>query len=125
MCAVLHVPGFAGAGDGSGVGWLEGEIMVLRSRDLSSSSGISSSPLSVAAGRSEGVVVLGVVTWVCCSVAVLTGGVGRDVTCVCMISSASGTEGGEVFYRLMDWLGSRDPLTPYDTHVAHRLGLDD
>jgi hypothetical protein len=30
MCVVLHVPGFAGAGDGSGVGWLEGEIMVLR-----------------------------------------------------------------------------------------------
>jgi hypothetical protein len=42
-----------------------------------------------------------------------------------VISSASGTEGGEVFYGLMDWLGSRDPLTPYDTRMAHRLGLDD
>jgi hypothetical protein len=42
-----------------------------------------------------------------------------------LISSASGTEGGEVFYRLMDWLGSRDPLTPYNTHVAHRFGLAD
>ena len=42
-----------------------------------------------------------------------------------MISSASGTEGGEVFYGPTDWLGSRDPMTPYDTRVAHRLGLDD
>jgi hypothetical protein len=42
-----------------------------------------------------------------------------------LISSASGTEGGEVFYRLTDWLGSRDPLIPYNTRMAHRLGLDD
>jgi Ni,Fe-hydrogenase III small subunit len=42
-----------------------------------------------------------------------------------VISSASGTEGGEVFYGLTDWLGSRDPLIPYDTHVAHRFGLAD
>jgi hypothetical protein len=28
-----------------------------------------------------------------------------------MISSASGTERGEVFYRPTDWLGSRDPMT--------------
>jgi hypothetical protein len=33
--------------------------------------------------------------------------------------------GGEVFYGLTDWLGSRDPMTPYNTHVAHRFGLDD
>jgi hypothetical protein len=42
-----------------------------------------------------------------------------------MISSTSGTEGGEVFYGLTDWLGSRDPMTPYNTCVAHRLGLGD
>jgi hypothetical protein len=42
-----------------------------------------------------------------------------------VISSASGTEGGEVFYRLTDWLGSHDPTIPYDTHMAHRFGLDD
>jgi hypothetical protein len=42
-----------------------------------------------------------------------------------VISSASGMERSEVFYRLTDWLGSRDPMTPYNTHVAHRLGLDD
>jgi hypothetical protein len=42
-----------------------------------------------------------------------------------VISSAFGTEEGEVFYGLTDWLGSRDPLTPYDTRVAHRSGLDD
>jgi hypothetical protein len=42
-----------------------------------------------------------------------------------VISSAVGTEGGEVFHGLMDWLGSRDPLIPYDTRVAHRFGLDD
>jgi hypothetical protein len=42
-----------------------------------------------------------------------------------MISSAFGTEEGEVFYRLTDWLGSRDPLTPYNTRMAHRFGLDD
>jgi hypothetical protein len=42
-----------------------------------------------------------------------------------VISSASGTEGGEVFYGLTDWLGSRDPMTPYNTCVAHRFGLDD
>ena len=30
-----------------------------------------------------------------------------------VISSASGTEGGEVFYGPTDWLGSRDPMTHY------------
>jgi hypothetical protein len=30
-----------------------------------------------------------------------------------VISSAFGMEEGEVFYRLMDWLGSHDPMTPY------------
>jgi hypothetical protein len=33
--------------------------------------------------------------------------------------------GGEVFYGLTDWLGSRDPMTLYDICVFHRLGLDD
>ena len=47
---VLRVPEFAGAGDDSGVGWLDDEITVLRPGDLSSSSGNSSSPLSVAIG---------------------------------------------------------------------------
>jgi hypothetical protein len=42
-----------------------------------------------------------------------------------VISFAFGTEEGEVFYGLTDWLGSRDPLTPYDTCMAHRYGLDD
>jgi hypothetical protein len=42
-----------------------------------------------------------------------------------VISSASGMEGGEVFDGPTDWLGSRDSMTPYDTRVAHRLGLDD
>ena len=28
-----------------------------------------------------------------------------------LISSTSGMEGGEVFCRLTDWLGSRDPMT--------------
>ena len=37
-----------------------------------------------------------------------------------VISSASGTERGEVFYGPTDWLGSRDPMTPYDTRVARR-----
>jgi hypothetical protein len=37
-----------------------------------------------------------------------------------MISSISGTERGEVFYGPTDWLGSRDPKTHYDTHVAPR-----
>jgi hypothetical protein len=36
-----------------------------------------------------------------------------------VISSISGTERGEVFYGPTDWLRSRDPLTPYDTRVAH------
>ena len=109
MRVVLRVPGFAGAGDGSGVGWLEGEIMVLRSGDLSSSSGISSSPLSVAAGTSEGVVVLGVATWVRCGAAVLTGGVGRDVTCVC-VGVGVGRVGGSVVVAVVDvgvWAGRR------------------
>jgi hypothetical protein len=34
-------------------------------------------------------------------------------------------ERGEVFYGPTDWLGSRDPMTPYDTRMAHQLGLDD
>ena len=42
-----------------------------------------------------------------------------------LISSASGMERGEVFYGPTDWLGSRDPMTPYDTRMAHQLGLDD
>jgi hypothetical protein len=42
-----------------------------------------------------------------------------------VISSAFGTEEGEVFYGLTDWLGSCDPLIPYNTRVAHRFGLDD
>ena len=42
-----------------------------------------------------------------------------------VISFAFGTEEGEVFYGLTDWLGSRDPLTPYNTCMAHRYGLDD
>jgi hypothetical protein len=42
-----------------------------------------------------------------------------------VISSTSGTEEGEVFYGLTDWLGSRDPMTPYNTHMARQLGLDD
>jgi hypothetical protein len=42
-----------------------------------------------------------------------------------VISSASSTERGEVFDGPTDWLGSCDPMTPYDTRVAHRLGLDD
>jgi hypothetical protein len=32
-----------------------------------------------------------------------------------VISSASGTERGEVFYGPTDWLGSRDPMT----HIRH------
>jgi hypothetical protein len=42
-----------------------------------------------------------------------------------VISSASGTEGGEVFYRLTDWLGSRDPMTHYDYAPDSLFGLDD
>ena len=49
----------------------------------------------------------------------------RNSSSSALISSAFGTEEGEVFYGLTDWLGSRDPLTPYDTRVAHRFGLDD
>jgi hypothetical protein len=48
-----------------------------------------------------------------------------DKLAASLISSASGMERGEVFDRPTDWLGSRDPMTPYDTRVAHRLGLDD
>jgi hypothetical protein len=46
-------------------------------------------------------------------------------SCFFVISSASGTEGGEVFYGQTDWLGSRDPMIPYDTRMAHQFGLDD
>jgi hypothetical protein len=42
-----------------------------------------------------------------------------------LISSASGMERGEVFDGPTDWLGSCDPMTPYNTRVAHRFGLDD
>jgi hypothetical protein len=42
-----------------------------------------------------------------------------------VISSASGMERGEVFDGPTDWLGSCDPMTPYNTRVAHRFGLDD
>jgi hypothetical protein len=30
-------------------------------------------------------------------------------------------ERDEVFYRPTDWLGSHDPMTPYNTCVAHLL----
>jgi hypothetical protein len=42
-----------------------------------------------------------------------------------MISYASGMEGGEVFYGLTDWLGSRDPMTHYDYASDLLPGLDD
>jgi hypothetical protein len=42
-----------------------------------------------------------------------------------VISSASGMEEGEVFYGPTDWLRSCDPLTPYNTRVAHQFGLAD
>jgi hypothetical protein len=42
-----------------------------------------------------------------------------------MISSASGMERGEVFYRPMDWLGSRDPMTHYNYAPDSSSGLDD
>jgi hypothetical protein len=42
-----------------------------------------------------------------------------------VISSASGMERGEVFDGPTDWLGSCDPMTPYDIRMAHRFGLDD
>ena len=48
-------------------------------------------------------------------------GVGFCCTVDVVISSASGTERGEVFYGPTDWLGSRDPMTPYDTHLTHLL----
>jgi hypothetical protein len=35
-----------------------------------------------------------------------------------LISSASGTERGEVFYGPTDWLGSRDPMT----HIRYTRG---
>jgi hypothetical protein len=42
-----------------------------------------------------------------------------------VISSASGMERGEVFYRPTDWLGSRDPMTPGDYAPDSSSGLDD
>jgi hypothetical protein len=42
-----------------------------------------------------------------------------------LISSASSTEGGEVFYGLTDWLGSCDPMTHYDYAPDSLFGLDD
>jgi hypothetical protein len=42
-----------------------------------------------------------------------------------VISSASGMERGEVFYRPMDWLGSHDPMTHYDYASDSLSGLDD
>jgi hypothetical protein len=42
-----------------------------------------------------------------------------------VISSASGTEGGKVFYGPTDWLGSRDPMTHYDYASDLSPGLDD
>jgi hypothetical protein len=44
---------------------------------------------------------------------------------VFVISSASGTEGGEVFYGPTDWLGSHNPMTHYDYTPDSLLGLDD
>jgi hypothetical protein len=42
-----------------------------------------------------------------------------------LISSASGTERGEVFYRPMDWLGSHDPMTHIRYTHGSLFGLDD
>jgi hypothetical protein len=42
-----------------------------------------------------------------------------------MISSASGTEGGEVFYGPTDWLGSRDPMTHLRYTHGSLTGLAD
>ena len=42
-----------------------------------------------------------------------------------VISSASGTEGGEVFYGLTDWLGSRDPMTHLRYTHGSLIGLAD
>jgi hypothetical protein len=40
-----------------------------------------------------------------------------------VISSASGTEGGKVFYGLTDWMGSHDPMTHYDYAPDSYSGL--
>ena len=42
-----------------------------------------------------------------------------------VISSASGTERGEVFYGPTDWLGSRDPMTHIRYTRGSRTGLAD
>ena len=42
-----------------------------------------------------------------------------------VISSASGTERGEVFYGPMDWLGSPDPMTHIQYTRGSLFGLDD
>jgi hypothetical protein len=42
-----------------------------------------------------------------------------------MISSASGTERGEVFYGPTDWLGSRDPMTHLRYTCGSLIGLAD
>jgi hypothetical protein len=42
-----------------------------------------------------------------------------------VISSASGTARGEVFYGPTDWLGSRDPMTPVRYTRGSSTGLDD
>jgi hypothetical protein len=42
-----------------------------------------------------------------------------------VISSASGTERGEVFYGPTDWLGSHDPMTPVRYTHGSSTGLDD
>jgi hypothetical protein len=55
----------------------------------------------------------------------LVGGRATEVLPALLISSASGTERGEVFYGPTDWLGSRDPMT----HIRHihdsSIGLAD
>jgi hypothetical protein len=42
-----------------------------------------------------------------------------------LISSASGTERGEVFYGPTDWLGSHDPMTHIRYTHGSLFGLDD
>jgi hypothetical protein len=42
-----------------------------------------------------------------------------------VISSASGTERGEVFYGPTDWLGSHDPMTHIRYTRGSPFGLDD
>jgi hypothetical protein len=44
---------------------------------------------------------------------------------ITLISSISSTERGEVFYGPMDWLGSRDPMTPVRYTHGSSTGLDD